>query len=74
MQSDIDLATVMLNFGDFDEDELVKIRKIGGYKLSFYEATKKASLINDDLGIKVNKFISWFNEIRLYSEYMPVIG
>ena len=71
MQSDVDLATVMLNFGGFDEDELVKIRKIGGYRASFYDAIKKTSFLKDDLGCKTEKFITWFNEVRLYAEYMP---
>ena len=71
MQSDVDLATVMLNFGGFDEDELVKIRKIGGYRASFYNAIKKTSFLKDDLGCKTEKFITWFNVVRLYAEYMP---
>ncbi len=71
MQSDVDLATVMLNFGDFNEDELLKIRKIGTNKVSYYDAVKKASLVEDEFGKKIKNFIAWFNEIRLYAEYMP---
>lgn len=71
MQSDVDLASVMLNFGNFDEDELVKIRKIGGFNESFYDSVKKASLKGDEFGEKIKNFITWFNEIRLFCEYMP---
>ena len=71
MQSDVDLASVMLNFGGFDEDELVKIRKIGGFNESFYDSVKKASLKGDEFGEKIKNFITWFNEIRLFCEYMP---
>ena len=69
MENDVALATVMLNFYDFNEDELALIRSFGGRQYSFYECVLKIAQSNDAISQKVNNFISWFSKMRLLTEY-----
>ncbi len=71
MQSDVDLATVMLNFYNFSEDELFTIRKEGERSDSFYDCVIKMLDKSSELAKKVQNFYKWFSEIRLLAEYMP---
>ncbi|MBO5889091.1 MAG: UvrD-helicase domain-containing protein [Clostridia bacterium] len=71
MQSDVDLATVMLNFYNFTEDDLAVIRTSGDRYSTFYECFLKALDKDGEIFDKVRNFYKWFNEIRLLSEYMP---
>ncbi|MBO5927221.1 MAG: UvrD-helicase domain-containing protein, partial [Clostridia bacterium] len=70
MQSDVELATVMLNYGNFTEEELACIRGNEDRALSFYECVTKISNGNTNLSKKVKKFLEWFSEIRLLSDYL----
>ncbi len=71
LENDVALATVMLNFKDFTENELALIRKIGGRGVKFFECLQCARAFsgNQELAKKVDDFILWFDKIRLVSEY-----
>ncbi len=71
MQSDVDLATVLLNFADFTENDLAIIRKNGDRYSTFYECFLKVLEGDSEISNKAKKFYKWFNELRLLSEYMP---
>ncbi len=68
-QKDIPFASFMLNFGGFNETELAKIRRLGGNKISFYDCVKTAQNSSDELGKKVQIFITWYEKLRLISKY-----
>ncbi len=71
MQNDIDLATVMLNFFGFNEDELYLVKKCGDRYESFYNSLLKASESNTIISKKAKAFLTWFKVIRLVAEYLP---
>ncbi len=71
MQSDVDLATVMLNFYGFSENELMLIRACGDRCETFYSCLLKAVGGDYKISAKAKSFYDWFNGIRLMAEYMP---
>ncbi len=71
MQNDVDLATVMVNFFGFNEDELYLVKKCGDKYESFYNSLLKASESSESVSKKAKEFLTWFTSIRLVSEFLP---
>lgn len=70
-ESDVSVASLMLNFYGFDETELLKIRKAKNGECSFTECVYSAARSGGDSGNKVAAFIERFKRVRLISEYAP---
>lgn len=70
INQDIPLATVMLNFWGFTEDELSLIRKEYINEQYFYSCVKNYASKTDNLGIKVSNFLQALDKFRLIAEFV----
>lgn len=68
---DIPLASTLLNFGAFTEQELAVIKSAYKKEKSFYNCVVNYAQGGDELSKKLNKFLTWFDGVRLISEYAP---
>ena len=68
---DIPLASTLLNFGAFTEQELADIKSAYKKEKSFYNCVVNYAQRGDELGKKLKEFLTWFDGVRLISEYAP---
>ena len=69
-RQDVPLANVLLEFFNFNEEELAIIRERGDEFSSFYDCTEKVCQTDSDyLSIKLQNFFDYLNKIRVICEF-----
>ena len=68
---DIPLASTLLNFGAFTEQELAVIKSAYKKEKSFYNCVVNYAQQHGELSKKLKEFLTWFDGVRLISEYAP---
>ena len=72
-ERDVPVASVMLNFFNFTENELAIIKKefVLDKSESFFALVQKYSSLDNSIAKKCKDFIAWLEDKRLIAEFLP---
>ncbi len=68
---DIPIASALLNFGGFSEQELAQIKSANAKEKSFYNCLLLYLEKGGSLKEKIQNFLTWLDSVRLIAEYAP---